>query len=376
MATLAKPQRAIQPLLQGARGYRKHLGQYGAGGRSSVNDKTVAVFGATGFLGRFVTNQLGRTGTRCFIPNRGCEMDVRRTKVQFDLGQVVFPFYSSSDEQSMRNAIGNADTVVNLIGKHYETKHLCFTRKEDGAINRVNSSFKNVNVDVAGMLARAAKAQGVKNFVHVSALAADPDSPSRWAQTKFAGELAVKEAFPEATIVRPAKLFGNNDRLLTWIALMATRMGRVPLVNDGDNLIQPIDARNVAQVLMAIIDDPENLDYRGKLVELAGPGEFSWREVADLVLDTTHRARVTDVEEMSMLFARGYGMLLEQLPNPLFTEDEALAMSVDVVQKPNPDALTLEDFNIADPFKMEECAISIVRRFRTVQHFGFVKGYH
>lgn len=58
------------------------------------------------------------------------------------------------------------------------------------------------------------------------------------------------------------------------------------------------------------------------------------------------------------------------------SSEQALAMSVDVVQKPNPDALTLEDFNITDPFKMEECAISIVRRFRTVQHFGFVKGYH
>lgn len=46
----------------------------------------------------------------------------------------------------MRDAIGDADTVVNLIGKHYETKHLCFTRKEDGAINRINSSFKNVSV--------------------------------------------------------------------------------------------------------------------------------------------------------------------------------------------------------------------------------------
>lgn len=41
----------------------------------------------------------------------------------------------------------------------------------------------------------------------------------------------MKEAFPEATIVRPAKLFGDNDRLLTWIALMATRTGRVPLVS-------------------------------------------------------------------------------------------------------------------------------------------------
>ena len=55
---------------------------------------------------------------------------------------------------------------------------------------------------------------------------------------------------------------------------------------------------------------------------------------------------------------------------------QALAMSTDVVLKPNPDALTLEDFGVTNPFKMEECAINIVRRFRTVQHFGFVKGYH
>ena len=40
------------------------------------------------------------------------------------------------------------------------------------------------NIEIPVMLARAAKAQGVKNFVHVSALAADLDSPSRWARTK------------------------------------------------------------------------------------------------------------------------------------------------------------------------------------------------
>lgn len=53
--------------------------------------------------------------------------------------------HSSSDEGSMRDAIGDADTVVNLIGKYYETKHLCFTRKPDGSINRINCSFENVS---------------------------------------------------------------------------------------------------------------------------------------------------------------------------------------------------------------------------------------
>lgn len=53
--------------------------------------------------------------------------------------------HSSSDEGSMRDAIGDADTVVNLIGKYYETKHLCFTRKPDGSINRINCSFEDVS---------------------------------------------------------------------------------------------------------------------------------------------------------------------------------------------------------------------------------------
>lgn len=58
------------------------------------------------------------------------------------------PLYcvSPDDEDSMRAAIGDADTVVNLIGKYYETKHICFTRKEDGSISRINSSFKNVSL--------------------------------------------------------------------------------------------------------------------------------------------------------------------------------------------------------------------------------------
>ena len=39
---------------------------------------------------------------------------------------------------------------------------------------------------------------GVKSFIHISALSASPDSTSEWSRSKFRGEQAVREAFPEA----------------------------------------------------------------------------------------------------------------------------------------------------------------------------------
>jgi len=61
---------------------------------------------------------------------------------------------------------------------------------------------------------------GVTNFIHVSALAADAFSLSEWARTKSDGEAAVRAEAPGATIVRPADVFGPEDRFLCWIARM------------------------------------------------------------------------------------------------------------------------------------------------------------
>jgi NADH dehydrogenase (ubiquinone) 1 alpha subcomplex subunit 9 len=49
-------------------------------------------------------------------------------------------------------------------------------------------------------------------------MAADADSKSTWARTKAQGELEVRREFPDATIVRPGKMFGDEDRLLNWVS--------------------------------------------------------------------------------------------------------------------------------------------------------------
>lgn len=81
-----------------------------------------------------------------------------------------------------------------------------------------NFSFDDVHAKGAELIASVAAQNGVERFVHVSHLNAAHDSPSAFYRSKAAGEELVKEAFPAATIVRPAIMFGYEDKLLNNMA--------------------------------------------------------------------------------------------------------------------------------------------------------------
>ena len=106
--------------------------------------------------------------------------------------------FSSRDKDSIRASLDKSDVVINLIGKHYETKHIVPTRRADGSLSRINFDFEDVHVRIPETIAELAKEAGVKTFIHVSALSADVDAASRWSQSKARGEIAVRNKFPEA----------------------------------------------------------------------------------------------------------------------------------------------------------------------------------
>jgi len=57
----------------------------GTGGRSSVSGITATVFGATGFLGRYIVNQLGKMGSRVIIPYRCQDNEMAHLQVTLSL---------------------------------------------------------------------------------------------------------------------------------------------------------------------------------------------------------------------------------------------------------------------------------------------------
>lgn len=138
------------------------------GGRSSLGGHTVTVFGATGFLGRYIVNRLARRGCQVVIPFRE-EMAKRHLKVMGDLGRVSFMEYDLRNTQSIEESVRHSDIVFNLIGRKYPTK---------------NFSLYDVHVEGTERIAEAVAKYDVDRFIHVSSYNADKESPSEFFRTK------------------------------------------------------------------------------------------------------------------------------------------------------------------------------------------------
>lgn len=244
----------------------------GTGGRSSFNGTVATVFGATGFLGRYVCNKLGKQGSQMILPYRGDHYDALRLKVVGDLGQVLFHPYNLRDEDSIREAVKYSNVVINLVGREWETK---------------NYKFDDVNVDGVRRLARIAREAGVDKFVHLSALNASPNPQSillpdgsQFLKSKYYGEKAVREEFPDAIIFRPSDVVGQEDRFVRYYAHSWRRQLRgMPLWENGEKTIkQPVYCSDVAQAIINAIKDP---DAVGKTFQAVGPRRYYLSDLVD-----------------------------------------------------------------------------------------------
>jgi len=279
--------------------------------------------------------------------------------------------FSPRDQESVLAAMSNSDVVINLIGKHYETKHLVPTRRADGSLSRVNYAFDEVHAEIPRTLAKLAKQAGVQSFIHMSALSADLASGSKWSQSKAKGEIAVKEEFPEAIIVKPATVFGPEDRFLNWIAESNDRLPFFPLINNGNTLVQPVYSLDVGKALMSIVNQHEK--FAGATFQLVGPAEYSYKEVVEFVSDiTTVKKPLVDVPEY---IAKLAGRALEETIAPLLTVDQIEQMKEDVVALEGTNYYDLKDLDI-EPASMDKFAFDYLHRFRPGGHFVQVSGYH
>lgn len=231
----------------------------------------ITVFGGSGFLGKYVIRELVKEGWRVRVPVRRPHT-AQELKVIGNVGQVQLVQANLRFEKSVQQAVKGSDAVINLVALLFE----------EG-----KQSFESLHVRGAENLAKAAAAEGITNFVQVSAIGADAQSDSDYARTKALGEQAVKDAIPSADIMRPSIIFGAEDQFFNRFASMAQFAPALPLLGGGETKFQPVYVGDVAEAIAKVAGQGTS----GKTYELGGPRVYSFKELMQFMLETIDRKR-------------------------------------------------------------------------------------
>ncbi|RKP31189.1 NAD(P)-binding protein [Metschnikowia bicuspidata] len=255
----------------------------GPGGRSSRIGYAATVFGAAGFLGRYLTSKLARHGTTVVVPFRD-DLKKRFLKVTGDLGVVNFVEFDPRNLASIEESVAHSDIVFNLIGADYATK---------------NFSMADVNIGITERITAAVKAAGNARYVYVSSYNANAASDSIFYATKGISETLVRDMIPDTTIVRPAPMYGREDNLLNYLGPKL----KMWTPNKNAKQIWPVHVLDVARALEKIGYDDTTA---GHTYELHGPEKLSFAEIRRMIHGIT--------QDYSQVGPVSYGFGEHELP--------------------------------------------------------------
>jgi uncharacterized protein YbjT (DUF2867 family) len=271
-----------------------------------MNDAPILVIGGSGFVGRHLVSQLAAAGRSVVVPTRKRE----RAKHLILLPTVAVVEADIHDEATLARLAGGAAAVVNLVGILHEGRR---------------GDFDRVHVELARKVVGACRAAGIARLLHMSALNADPQGPSRYLASKGKAEALVASTDLAWTVFQPSVIFGREDRFLNLFAQLE-RMLPVMALACPRARFQPVFVGDVARAFVRAL----TLDAtRRQCYRLCGPRVYTLRELVAYVGELSgHRRPIVPLgPKLSMLQAR----VLECLPGPLMSRDNVVSMQKDSV---------------------------------------------
>jgi len=300
-----------------------------------MGEDVVTVFGGSGFLGRRVVGRLREHGFAVRVATR----HPQRAETLFASSEVAAVAADVHDEQSVVKALVGARCAVNAVSLYME---------------RASETFHAVHVEAARRVALLAARAGIDRLVHVSGLGADPASPSLYIRKRGEGEQAVRAAFADAVLVRPAVMFGPDDAFLSAMLRLLRRLPVFPMFGRGETRLQPVSVEDVSEAIARLV-----MAQRGmhpEIVECAGPRVYTYEELLRSVAREAGLRRA--LVPVPFAVWRALARAAEMLPHPPVTRSQVELMEIDTV--PTPRTPGLADLGLS-PSSLEEAIRRIVR---------------
>ncbi|MGE5339005.1 MAG: complex I NDUFA9 subunit family protein [Gemmatimonadota bacterium] len=276
-----------------------------------MQHNNILVLGGSGFIGRYIVNLLVGRGRRALVPSR--HRDRAKHLIMLPTCDVVEA--NVHDDATLDRLVDGQDAVINLVGILHGTRQ----------------DFERVNVELPQRVIAACTRRGVRRYLHMSALGADPDGPSVYQRSNGKGEALVRAAPLDWTIFKPSVVFGVEDEFLNMFARLARLFPVLP-IGGADVRFQPVWVEDVATAFANALDNEATY---GKLYELAGPKVYTLRELVRFAARASGNPR--PVLALPAGIARLQAGLMERMPGPtLLSRDNLDSMKRDNIASQQP----------------------------------------
>jgi uncharacterized protein YbjT (DUF2867 family) len=219
-----------------------------------MKNHKVLLAGASGYLGRFIANELEKQGypVRIILRNR--------KNIPFDTKNMEVVWSEVTKPESLTGILEGIDVVISTVG---------ITKQKDGF------TYMDVDYQANKNLLEESKKAGAKKFIYVSAFNADKIRHLKIAaaKEKFVDEL--KSSGLDYCIIRPNGFFSDMTEFLKM-----AKKGKAELFGDGNYKMNPIHGKDLAIVCVNSIESEKNV------VDVGGPKVFTHNEIVELAFNT------------------------------------------------------------------------------------------
>ena len=322
----------------------------------SFKSPNVTIFGGTGFLGRYIVNRLSKLGYIINIVTR-TPNEAIYLKTSGNVGQVKLTEGSFSNLNNFTSLFKTSDIIINCVG----------ILNEEG-----DQTFKKLHTDIPEKLAILAKKSGVKKFIHISSIGANPNSDSKYSKSKGIAEVKILKAFPEAIIFRPSIVFGSEDQFFNLFSQISCISPILPIVG-GKTKFQPVYVDDIAKMVVGVLQiEAPNTKKNNRIYELGGPEIISFRSLMVKMLSVIYRKKLIInlpfwlAKAMCPLILILNKLTFKKIPL-LITEDSVKQLKHDNIV--SEEYMSFEDLDIK-PKSLDLILPSYLKRYRPRGNFS------
>lgn len=268
----------------------------------------IVILGGTGFIGSQLSIKLSPFCNKLNILTRNIEANKDLKLVP----NIELIHANVLDDRSLNAELANCDLVINTIG----------------ILNEIDddNTFKNLHYELTKKVSNAIRLNKVKRYIHISSLNANPNALSQYLVTKGLAENYIRENVNETcntTIFRPSIVFGESDSFFNKFATILKFSPVFPLACPNSKFM-PI---YVGELTDFILDSICDVSSYGKVFDVTGPREYTFRELIDITLAALKIKRL--IIPLNYTLSKLQANIFQRLPGKLFTLDNFLSLQVD-----------------------------------------------